>query len=63
MCSDASPLTSSSAGGERRPVRVRELHRLLPPVDDRARPQDIQSEERGVQRHTLPEGSQEISAG
>ncbi len=57
------PLTSLSAGGERSAVCLRELRRGFPPVDDRARSEDIQSEERGVQRHTLPEGNKEISAG
>lgn len=54
---------SPSAGGERGPLRVRELRRDFPPVDDGARSQAIQSEERGVQRHPFPEGNKEISAG
>lgn len=52
-----------SAGGERCAVRVRERRGGISPVQDWERPPDIQSEARGVQRHTLPEGNKEISAG
>lgn len=52
-----------SAGGKRHPVCVCQLHWDFPSVDDWARPPQVQSEERRVQRHPLPEGDQEISAG
>lgn len=52
-----------SAGGERCAVCVRERRGSFSPVQDWERPTDIQSEARGVQRHTLTEGNKEISAG
>jgi len=42
-----------SARGQRAAAGVRQLRRDLPPVDDRAGPPDIQSQEGTVQRHTL----------
>lgn len=56
-------VSSLSAGGQCNPVGVCELHWDFPPVDDWAWPPQVQSEKRGVQRHTLPEGNKKISAG
>lgn len=46
-----------SAGCKRSAVSMCELHWDFPPVDNGARSQAIQSEKRGVQRHSLPEGN------